>query len=203
VAKPTNHIDWTDGAAGKIQAPTAGRQLTGYTSGDRPPAKEHNWIFYFVDLWLKYFETVTDTVTLQLLNYDAVVGAAAGATHATLAAAVAAASSGWRILVLDNATINTRVSVNVSGIEIDFKPAVVYTKGADTVSLEISAARVKIKGGRFVGYTVAGNIAVKLLIGADYCQVRESVFAVSTDTEVDDSGVAAGKKPVVDIITEV
>lgn len=203
MAKPSSHINWTDGSASYVQAPSAGRQTTGYTPGDRPPAKEHNWIFNLIDQWNKYFETTTDTIVGQLLAYDAVVGAASGATHATLQLAINAASAGWRILVLDSATINTKVSVTKSDIEIQFKPGVVYTKGSDTIALEVTGSRVVIRGGRFVGYTVAGNIAIKLLLGADYCQIRESMFAVSTDTEVSDSAVAAGKKPMIDTITEV
>ena len=192
--KPSNHIDWTDGAASKIQAPTAGRQLTGYVAGDRPPAKEHNWIFHFCDLWNKYFEEVTDDIVSQLLNFDAIVGAATGATHATLQDAINAASAGWKILVLDSETINTRISVNVSSLQIVCKPSVVFTKGADTVGLEISGARVKVEGGRFVGFTVGGDIAIKCIAGADYCKFQDQTYALNTDTEIDDSAVDAGKK---------
>lgn len=197
MAKPSTHINWTDGAASKIQAPTAGRQLTGYVAGDRPPAKEHNWLFHYIDLWNKYFETTTDAIVSQLLNYDAIVGADPGATHPTLQDAINAASAGWRILVLDDETINTRISVNVSSVEIDCKPTVTFTKGADTVGIEISGARVKFRGGRFVGFTVGGDKAFNLIAGADYCKLSDQTFTLNTDTEIDDSAVAAGKKPAV------
>lgn len=205
IPKPTSQIDWVPGEdVGKVTDPGAAKKALGWLLDERPPFTFMNWLFARIGNWQLYFESVTDEVFAKTLEYDAVVGAAAGATHATLQAAITAASSGWKILVLDDETINTRITVNVSDIEIELKKGVTFTKGTDTVCFETSSARVKITGGRFVGFTTGGDIVYKLLAGADYCQIRDSIFVVSTANEFDDSAVTAGKIPdILGTITEV
>lgn len=198
IAKPAGHIEWVeDENPTKAQEPTAPKKALGFVADERPSPLFHNWLWARLGNWQKYFESATDELLAANLNYDAIVGAAAGATHATLQDAIDDAGSGWRILVLDDETVNTRIGVNISDIEIDFKPGVTFTKGSDTVGLEISGARVKIKNGRFVGFTTGGDIALKFVSGGDYGLVFGTGFGVGTDTEVDDAGVTVGKKPVV------
>lgn len=202
--KPAGHISWVPGEdVSKAVEPSSGKKAAGYVVNERPPAEEHNWLFARLGNWQLYFESITDELAAQLINYDAIVGAASGATHADLAAAIADAGPGWRILVLDDETVNTRVGVNISDIEIDCKPGVTFTKGSDTVGIEFSGARVKWRNARFVGFTTGGDIAMRFLSGADYCQVTGTIFAVSTASEVDDSAVTAGKTPYTQTITEV
>lgn len=196
--KPAGHIGWVpDENPTKAQEPTSPKKALGFIADERPSPLFHNWLWARIGNWLEYFESVTDELDAANLNFDAIVGGAPGCTHATLQDAIDDAGSGWRILVLDNETINTRVGVNISDIEIQFKPGVVFEKGSDTVALEISAARVKISGGRFVDFDQSGDIALKFVSGGDYGQVFGSIFGVATDTEVSDAAVTAGKKPVV------
>jgi plastocyanin len=181
----------------KALEPVPAKKALGFVADERPSPLHHNWLWARIHNWLVYFEDVTDELVASSLEFNAIVGSAPGCTHATLAAAVAAAAPGWKILVTESANIAARVALNVADIEILFKPGVVYTKTGDTVCFEYTSARIKVRGGRFVGYTVAGNIVHRYMAGADYCHLLESIFAVGTDTDVDDAAVAAGKKPIV------
>jgi hypothetical protein len=194
IAKPSSHIDWVPSEAGTSE-PSAGKKSSGYVAGEAPPAAEHNWIFARVGNWQKYFESATDELLTASLQFDAVVGSAPGATHTTLQAAHDAVSAGSSILVLDGESLTTRVSISKADIEIICKPGVVYDKSADTVGIEISGSGCRISGARFTSYTAGGDIAVRFVAGGDYGTVEKYRFALSTDTEVDDSGVTAGKKP--------
>lgn len=203
--KPAGHIGWVpDENPAKAQEPSPPKKALGFVPTEKPSPFHHNWLWARIHNWLVYFESITDENTAAQKEFNAIVGSTPGCTHATLQAAITAAASGWKILVTESASISTRITVNKADIEILFKPGVVYTKTGDTVCMEYSTARVKVRGGRFLGYTAGGNIVHRYLSGADYCHLLESVFAVSTDSEYDDSGVTAGKKPVVaNTITEV
>jgi hypothetical protein len=196
--KPAGHIGWVpDENAAKAVEPILAKKTLGFVGDERPDFKHHNWLWARIHNWLVYLEAITDQNTAALKDFDAIVGSTAGCTHATLAAAIAAASSGWKILVTESASIATRITVNKADIEITFKPGVVYTKTGDTVCMEYSTARVKVRGGRFVGYSTSGDIVHRYLLGADYCHLLESIFGTGTDTDYDDSAVTAGKKPIV------
>lgn len=196
--KPAGHIDWVpDENPTKAQEPTAPKKALGFVGDERPDFKHHNWLWARIHNWLVYFESITDESAAMLLEFDALVGSTPGCTHATLQDAIDDASAGWKILVTESASVASRITVNIADIEIVFKPGVNYTKTGDTVCLEYSTARVKVRGGRFVGYTAGGDIVHRYLLGADYCHLLESYFVVGTDSDYDDSAVAAGKKPVV------
>lgn len=63
LAKPTSKPDWTESnpsfATVTIE-PTAGKKITGWTADERPPYQTVNWLFYIVDQWIKYLESITD-----------------------------------------------------------------------------------------------------------------------------------------------
>lgn len=196
--KPAGHIGWVpDENPTKAQEPTLAKKALGFVADERPPFSFHNWLWARIHNWLVYFESITDEIYAAQLEFDAIVGADPGASHATLQDAIDDASAGWKILILDSANVAARITVDKSDIELVFKPGVTYTKTGDTVGLEYTGARVKVRGGRFVGWTVGGDIVHKYLAGADYCHLMESYFGVGTDTDVDDAAVAAGKKPIV------
>lgn len=60
MAKPSDHLDWTDGAASKQVEPSGTKKLAGWLSGEKPPFQFMNWLFYFTDLWNKHFEAQID-----------------------------------------------------------------------------------------------------------------------------------------------
>jgi hypothetical protein len=118
------------------------------------------------------------------LVYKAVVGSVAGCTHATLSAALAdsAVVAGSRILVTSSETVNTSaITISKANLLIEFMPAISFTAGTSTGGLTISAAGVRIKGGRFSGFTNAITISSTY----NYCFVTECRFASCTNQVVE------------------
>lgn len=123
-------------------------------------------------------------------GYEAVVGSVTGATHATLTAAIAAVGVGSRILVASGETIDSTIVVNKNNLQIDFKPGVSMAKGTATKGLQITGDGVRLNGGRFSGFSTAGDKAIEVAAGADYAIIRDTRFA-SCDTEINDLNGAA------------
>jgi hypothetical protein len=99
--------------------------------------------------------------TSATLIYDAIVGSETGCNYTTLAAALAVAQPNWRILVKDSLTMNSGsgFTITVGGILIEFAPNVTYSQGGLTgPAFTIQASGVRIKGGRFSGFTTAFQI---------------------------------------------
>ena len=184
MSKPVSKPEWTVGSPsfGTVTIePTSGKKLTGWTAGERPPFQTMNWLFYNIDQWIKYFDAVFPGI------YNAIVGAGAGASHATLDAALADVNvtAGSRILIQDSATINSTIQVTKNNLQIEFMPGVTYSKGAATTGLQISADGVRIMGGRFAAFSGGGDKAILIDVGSDYTMIRDIRFATCT-TEVDD-----------------
>ena len=120
-------------------------------------------------------------------GYTAICGAGAYCTHANLAAALAdsAVVAGSRILVCDNQTINTTISVAKANITIDFLPGVTFTKGSADPCITFDAAGTRLKGGRFSGFTTAITISSTF----QYNFVTECRFASCT-TDVNEADSA-------------
>lgn len=182
--KPTSKPDWTVSNVnfGTVTIePTSGKKITGWTSGERPPFQTMNWLFYNIDQWIDYFDAVFPGI------YTAITGAGDGATHATLAAALAdgAVPAGARILVKDSETINTTIQVTKNNVRIEFMPGITFSKGTAGTGLQISADGVKIVDGRFAAFSSGGDKAILIDAGSDYTQIRDTRFASCT-TEVDD-----------------
>jgi hypothetical protein len=195
MAKPTSHLNWTDGDASKITEPVSGKKLLGWTADERPPFQYFNWLFWDLDQWNKYFEGLTDAMQAQVntlvaagKQYAAIVGSTADCTHANLAAALAdsAVPAGSKILQKVSETAATRYSVSKSDIRIECMPGVSFSKNGDTVCFEVSGARFKLTDGRILGFTASG----------DNASILSTSFGVGTDTEVDDTAVTVGRKPI-------
>lgn len=79
--KPTDHIDWTDGNPLKITEPTSGKKLLGWALAERPPFQFMNWLFWQLDNWDKYLESITDDHETRIDAIEAALpglGTAAG-----------------------------------------------------------------------------------------------------------------------------
>jgi hypothetical protein len=137
---------------------------------------------------------VTDERTVLNLSgaggYDAVVGSGPDATHTSLALALAAVGAGSRILQAQNETVDTMIVVSLNNIQIDFKPGVTLSKGTATKGLQLTGDGIRINGGRFSGFSTAGDKAIEIAAGADYAMIRDTRFA-NCDTEIDDLNGAA------------
>ncbi len=124
----------------------------------------------------------------KVSGYDAVVGSGAGSTHDTLAAAIAAASAGWKILITEDQTLSSTVTISgLNNIELHAKPGVSLSKGSsNALGLDIdNCDGCRISGLRFSGFSTAGDKALRIKANSDYNFVRDCRFN-SCDTEIDD-----------------
>lgn len=118
--------------------------------------------------------------------YDAIVGSGSGATHATLAAAMAAVPAGGRILVTASEALNATVTCSTANVEVDLKPGVVISKGTATTGLNVTASGFKIHGGKISGFSGVGDKAINFTAPATSGMVWGIRFQ-NNDTDVDDS----------------
>jgi len=103
-------------------------------------------------------------------EYDAVVGTIPQANYSTLEAALTAASDGWKILVLEDETIDSSPTVTNDNIEIVFKKGVTFTKGTATIGLIIQGDFCKIVNGRFKDFSSGGDYGLHL-DGSDWADI--------------------------------
>lgn len=97
-----------------------------------------------------YYATAKDTEYTKIVG---VIGTDLGASHATLEAAILAASAGDKILVKTDQTITTTININISDIQIDFMPNTSLTDSGAGTCFNITASDVLLKKPRFVGFT--------------------------------------------------
>ena len=205
MAKPSSHSDWAVGnpsPSTNIIEPSAAKKIVAWTADERPPYEFFNWLFNNTDEWIKYFEQQSDAFAAE---YDVIIGSGPEATHATLQNAVddVLLGTNLRVLIKDDATINTTISLTKARWRLEFAPGVVYTKGTATTGLSFEAEGIVLNYGRFIGWTVASDKVIDQQIAAEYCSIRASRFGPSTDTEVDQNDVPVGRKgPISDTITE-
>lgn len=193
MSKPTKRPSWMTGLSGlTIVEPTGGEKAAGWAADQRPPAEYMNWIFQNISDWIDYINTNAALIELSSTLYKAIVGTVAAgspATHASLAAALAdsAVVAGSRILILEDQTQAAQVVVSKANIELVFASRKSFIKSAGTSCLRISADGFKIWGGRFSGWSTAGDKAIIIDSGIKNVMIRDVVFA-SCDTQIDDSG---------------
>jgi len=144
---------------------------------------------------------VTDATNWRLIlgpsADQVVVGSAPYCTHATLAAAVADSAVGTNVLVVltEDYTVNSTINLTKAGWRIRALPGVTYTKGSAGTGISCQAARIEIERLKLSGFSTAGNKAITGTSAWQYGRVLFCNF-LNCDTEVDDSSVAGGKKPV-------
>lgn len=174
--KPASKIDWTDGNALKVTEPTSGKKLLGWTKSERPPFQFMNWLFFNLDEWIDYLESVTDAFIGYQSIYAAFVGTGSLATHANINAAVADVPAGSKILVISSATVNTIQSLSKDKLEVDFLPSVIYTKGTAATAIQVQADRCMIRGGEFALFSGGGDAAIIIDSGSDFTKIRDTHF---------------------------
>lgn len=185
MSKPTSTPDWTisNPNFGTVTIePTSGKKITGWTSGERPSYQNMNWLIYNIDQWIKYLDAAVGD-----FGFDAVVGSGAGASHATLALALAdvAITPGKRILVTEDYTVNSVIQITKNNLEIYFKPGVTYSKGSATAAIQVSADGVILRQGRFSGFSGGSDKGITIDAGSDYTMIRDSRF-VNCTLDVED-----------------
>lgn len=200
MAKPIKKPSWVTGQSGlNIVEPTVGKKAAGWAPDERPPAEYINWLYQNISDWIDFIDSISSTSAIAL-EYAAIVGPSAPATHASLAAALAdvAVPNGSRILVLTDQTLASPVTITKNNIEIYFASGKSLIKGAGTQGLIIQGLNCRIHGGRIVGYSTAGDKAIQVQAGAKNCMIRDIVFA-NCDTEIED---LAPNTSIVGCITE-
>jgi len=188
MVKPTKLLDWTDGAAAKVQEPNAAKKLLGFITKEKPSPLEFNWLLHFTDLWIKYFDGEIDLLIGLQSTFDYVVGV--GGTHADINALVAdvAVLPYSRVLIKDAATLTITQTISKEGLDFTFHPRAHYSKGATLgIGIDVTANRVKLKDGRFLNFNEAGGRGIRLSATADNCYVQDNTF-VATPTEIEDLG---------------
>ena len=192
--KPTAKPNWTsDGDPAKISEPTTPKKLTGWLASEKPSHLFMNWLFYNLSQWVDYLDEIGTAVEGYSAaiagikaEWDAIVGADTTIrTHATLQAAHDAVNPGARILVLDSEALAARVSITKANIEVVFKPGVTYSKGSDTIALDVTGAGFRCRGGRFAGFSAGGDVAIRFGTTADFGMVRDARFS-NNATDVQD-----------------
>lgn len=183
--KPVIFPTWATDAGAAVTNPGVSKQADGWVV-ELPPLEYFNWWQNLVGQWVEYFDVQIDAVAAQANNYDAIVGV--GGTHATLAAALAAAVAGWRILVKDTQLLEAEVVLDgLNDIEIDIKPGKQITQASGLLSGLVlrNCNRVKIIGGRFFNFNDVGAIALTIEATAKNTLVDRTYF-FQNETDVSD-----------------
>lgn len=168
MAKPSSKPEWTVGNpdfATVTVEPNATKKEAGWFPDERPPREYLNWLFFNINEWIEYFEGVTDLFATQGNIYDAFIGA--GGTHVDVNAwqADAGIATLRNALVISTLAVDDPQVVSYDGCNLDFKPNAGITKNGPTgavIGLQITANRIRVNNGRFLGFNVSGDKAVQL-----------------------------------------
>lgn len=127
ILKPTINLDWIpSGSATLILEPSAGLKLTGYAGGDKPAARNFNWMMYCIDQWKKIYENTAPSVVLE-------------STDTGLATILNALADDSFVFIKESISISTLQTIT-KRITFDFAPgAKLILTGAVTSGLIFSA----------------------------------------------------------------
>lgn len=201
LSKPSNHLDWTDGAVSKVVEPSSGKKLLGWVALERPPFEYMNWLFFRTDEWLKYLESITDETALA--RVDAIVDEAGNGTHTTLQDAHddANVQAGSTILITSDLDLDATITITKADIEIRMQPGYRFHKGGGAsasnftgVQVQATADRCRLMhlafgsvtgGEKFSG---TGDVALDVASGAANTFLFNPVFVTGNTTDLSDSG---------------
>ena len=190
--KPPAHIDWVPSEdAGKVTEPIAGKKANGYVADERPPAKEHNWIFARIGNWQAYFDSVFIDISAASVQYDAIVGVGTG-KFLDINAAIVALSAGARIFVEVPLSLTATQVINLNDIEISFSPLAVMSQATTLgVGMQVTGERVRIIRPRFADWdNNAADLPLQFTPASKNCLLDGAFFFNSLNPlPLDDSGV--------------
>lgn len=97
----------------------------------------------------------------RTLTYGAIVGSSTGCTHDTLVDALSDVSvtAGSRILLIENQTISTTITISKANLIIESLGGVTLTNDSAVTCFTVAASGTRIKGIRFSGFTTAISIS--------------------------------------------
>lgn len=196
--KPSSHIDWTDGAVSKVVEPSAAKKLLGWVALERPPFEYMNFLFFRLDEWAKYLESITDeTANARVVLVDA----GGNGQFTTLQAAHDSASvvAGSKILILSDLSLDSTTTISKNDIEIEMRPGTRILKGGGAaatnftgIQVQATADRCRLKGfglgraGNFFNGT--GDKALEIVAGAADVFIDNPASPTGNTTDIDDQG---------------
>lgn len=117
--------------------------------------------------------------------YQAIIGSTSSCTHASISAALAdvGVAAGSRLLVIENQTISSTITISKANLIIEALGGVTLTNSSAGTCFTIAAAGTRLKGLRFSGFTTAVSISSTY----NFNFITECRFASCTNevTEVD------------------
>lgn len=182
------HLDWTDGAAAKVQEPTPGKKELGWVASEKPAFEFMNWLFWAQDQINKQFEIEIEAVKATATTFDAVVGI--GGTHADFITLFADPDIAIikNVSVVSPITLTTPIAFSQNDMRFTFKPqAILAGIPGLAQGLVISGERVRIDGCRFINFSDTGARAIELESSSKYCMINNNFF-LNCDTTVLDNG---------------
>lgn len=184
--QPSTMIAWMPGVgAPTVVEPSGGVQTAGYAADQKPPVEWENYIRQNVSDWLLYLSQLTQNISM---NYQGFVGTAHPTQqYATIAAAVAALPAGSRILVCESMNISAIQQITKNDFEVHLASGVTLTKNGVTSGIQVSATGVRIKGGRFAGFSGGSDQAILIDSGSDYTMISEVRFASNNTAGITDN----------------
>ena len=181
MAKPSSKLDWTidnpDFATVTVE-PTAAKKKAGWFPDERPPREFLNCLFFNVGEWINYFEGITDGLSNQLGQFDAVIGF--GGSHENINTLMQDPNIAniKNVLITSSILVDQIQVIDQSDMTFTFKPQTHLTKGMANTGLQIDAERVRIKGARFLNFT---DYAIELTANAKNCLITECYFNNNTE----------------------
>lgn len=190
--RPTKAMDWGVGSSSysaDFIEPDTNKKKNGWFLGERPPYQIMNWLFNNAWTWIKNLDQRTPRQPLVHWVVDDYADAA-DRDFQTLAEAMASSlvESGHTILVRSQESLSAAVVIGKSVNIIFDQNSYFYGVGWEPeVYIKLSAANIKISGGRFYGFAVC---AFYLDGYADNC-IIENCLVTKFDW-VDDQAVSPG-----------
>lgn len=190
LAKPATKPEWTvnNPNFGTVTIePTAQKKQDGWLADERPPREFMNWLFFNINEWIDYLESISDENAALGSIYDFTVGANPGDDYPDLATALAdaAVTAGASILVRSNELLSTTIQVTKNNLHIQFKNGVTFSDNGANDGIQISANDVTLKNARFAGFSSNGILIDNAI---DNTRIIENRFANSVANDINDQG---------------
>jgi hypothetical protein len=163
ILKPTINLDWIiSGSSALMLEPSAGLKLTGYAGGDKPAARNFNWMMYCIDQWKKIYETTDPNVVLE-------------STDTGLATILNALAHDSYVFIKESISLSTLQKIN-KRITFDMAPgAKLILTGAVTSGL-IFSARPHFKN---LNIEIQNNITNAIQMSCDGFRIDSSLWIMN------------------------
>ena len=202
--RPSSFPEWTVGNPnfGTVTTePTSQEKENGWSPNQRPPREIMNWLFFNLDEWAKYLDSVATEVLAQNTEYVAVIGT--GGTHASFADLIADSNiTSGKVLVNTNQTITAPIVIDGrNDLVFEILPGVVIQSDGSVIrGFDIlNSNRIQFLGGRFIGFNNAGDRVIRIQATSKNTALFRSYFFDNDGDVIED----LGQNTTLDVINEV